>query len=148
MTGLDADRLTALLERLVTACEQVAAHFAAAGPASGRGGRSARPGGEAGAAEPGAAAGPQLPPEVGTARAAEVLGVSKDTVLLYREKGLLPYRDIAPPGSTKPIYMYPLDAVVKMRTAYQTDQPAPRQQKEQPRRRLKGERRYKHLDLD
>ena len=79
---------------------------------------------------------------------AEILGVSKDTVLIYREKGLLPYRDIAPPGSTKPIYMYPLDAVVKMRTAYQTDQPAPRQQKEQPRRHVKGERRYTHLDLD
>lgn len=90
----------------------------------------------------------QLPQEISTAQAAEVLGVSKDTVLLYREKGLLPYRNAAPPGSTKPIYLYPLDAVVKMRTAYQTDEPAPRRQSEPPRRRAKGEHRYKHLDLD
>jgi len=90
---------------------------------------------------------PQLPEEVSTVQAADILGVSKDTVLAYRQKGLLPFRDLAPPGSTKPIYMFPLEAVVKFRTTYQTEQPAPRQQNMPPRRRVKGERRYKHLDF-
>jgi hypothetical protein len=88
-----------------------------------------------------------LPEEVSTAQAAEILGVSKDTVLAYRERGLLPFRDLAPPGGSKPVYMFPLAAVLELRTAYQTEQPAPATPKE-PTRRAKGQRKYKHLDLD
>lgn len=90
----------------------------------------------------------QLPPEVSTAQAAKILGVGKDRVLAYKKKGLLPYRDIASPGSTRPIYKFPLDAVVKMRTTYQTDEPAPEVPREVPRRAVKGQRKYKHLILD
>lgn len=89
-----------------------------------------------------------LPQEVTTAQAAEILGVSKDTVLVYRARGLLPARNIAPPGSTKPIYMFPRDAVVSIRTTYDTEQPAPSQPREPTRRRMKGENKYKHLRLD
>jgi hypothetical protein len=89
-----------------------------------------------------------LPEEVSTAQAARILGVSKDTVLAYREKGLLPFRNLAPPGSTKPVYVFPLEAVVKLRTTYQTEQPASPVQAEPTRRRVKGPRKYKHLDLD
>jgi hypothetical protein len=89
-----------------------------------------------------------LPAEVSTAQAAEILGVSKDTVLAYRQKGLLPFRDTAPPGSSKPAYLYPMKAVVKLRTGYQTEQAAPTVPAESPRRQVKGERKYKHLDVD
>jgi hypothetical protein len=92
--------------------------------------------------------GPCLPEEVSTAEAAEILGVSKDTVLAYRARGLLPSRNLAPPGSTKPLYAFPLAEVTKLRTGYQVETPddAPRQ--EVPRRRVKGRRKFKHLDLD
>src|SRR4051794_28066188 len=76
----------------------------------------------------------QLPREVGTAQAGKILGVGKDTVLNYKKKGLLPYRDAAPPGSTRSNFKYPLDAVVKLRTTYQTDDPAPEVPREAPRR--------------
>jgi hypothetical protein len=89
-----------------------------------------------------------LPAEVGTAQAAKILGVSKDTVLAYRAKGILPFRNLAPPGSTKPAYMFPLAAVVKLRTTYEEEQPPFRVQAEPSRRRVKGRQKYKHLDLD
>jgi hypothetical protein len=89
-----------------------------------------------------------LPEEVSTAQAAKILGVSKDTVLAYREKGLLPFRNLAPPGSTKPVYMFPLEAVVKLRTTYETEQQTPAAQSEPTRRSVKGRRKYKHVILD
>ena len=88
------------------------------------------------------------PPEVGTLAAAKILGVSKDTVLKLREAGVLPYRNAAPPGSTRPVFRFPLDAVLKLRGGYQTEVPAPRRPKGPPRRRAGGGRKYKHLDLD
>jgi hypothetical protein len=93
-------------------------------------------------------AGEGLPEEVGTARAAALLGVSRDTVLEYRRKGLLPFRDLAPPGSSKPSYLFPLDAVVKLRTAYQTEEPAQDLPHEPRRRTVKGRRQFKHLIID
>jgi hypothetical protein len=93
-------------------------------------------------------AGATLPDEVGTGQAAKLLGVSKDTVLAYREKGLLPFRDLAPPGSSRPDYRYPLTAVLELRTRYEVAEPPPAPApKEPPRRREKGARKYKHLDL-
>ena len=86
-------------------------------------------------------------PEVGTLAAAKVLGVSKDTVLKLREAGVLPYRNAAPPGSTRPVFRFPLDAVLKLRGGYHTEVPAPRGPKAPPRRRASGGRKYKHLDL-
>ena len=87
------------------------------------------------------------PPEVGTLAAAKVLGVRKDTVLKLRETGVLPYRNAAPPGSTRPVFRFPLDAVLRLRSDYQIEVPAQQRPKEPPRRRARGERKYKHLDL-
>lgn len=89
-----------------------------------------------------------LPGEVSTAEASEILGVSKDTLLEYKRKGLLPFRNLAPPGSTKPIYMLPLDAVVQLRTTYQTEEPAPAVPHEPPRQGAKGRGQFKHLIID
>jgi hypothetical protein len=89
-----------------------------------------------------------MPREVSTAQAAEILGVSKDTVIAYKRKGLLPFRNLAAPGSTKPMFAFPWDAVIQLRTTYQTEQPAPPMPKEPQRRRVKGRRQFKHLDLD
>jgi hypothetical protein len=155
MTGPEADRLLVLLERLVGACERIAARSEAANTGGGkRGRRAARLTGEVESGASGETCDEQagdelhLPGEVGTARAAEILGVSKDTVLAYREKGILPFRDLAPPGSTKPVYMFPVDAVVRLRTTYQTEGPAPAVPREPHRRKVSGRRKYKHLVID
>lgn len=88
------------------------------------------------------------PKEVGTAEAAEILGVSKDTVLKLKAAGLLEYRNTAPPGSSRPVYAFTLRSVMELRTGYERDQPMPRRPTEQGRRRASGRRTYKHLDLD
>jgi hypothetical protein len=89
-----------------------------------------------------------LPQEVSTQRAAAILGVTKDTVLKYRKSRLLPYRDIAPPGSSRAIYRFPLESVWKLRTSYTFAEPETAASPKQPlRRRAKGERKYKHLKL-
>jgi len=88
------------------------------------------------------------PEEVGTAEAAEILGVSKDTVLAYREKGLLPSRNLAPPGSSRPIFMFPLADVMKLRTGYDFEGPDDTPRPETTRRRGKGRCKFELLDLD
>jgi hypothetical protein len=88
----------------------------------------------------------QPPEEVGTAKAAEILGVSKDTVLKLKEAGLLEYRNTAPPGSNRPVYAFTLRSVMELRTSYERDEPEVRRPVEPLRRRVKGRRRYKHLD--
>jgi hypothetical protein len=128
------DRLHVLLERLTAAAERIALLLETHSQHSGRQETTPLP--------------INLPEEVSTAQAARILGVSKDTVLAYREKGLLPFRNLAPPGSTKPVYVFPLEAVVKLRTTYQTEQPASPVQAEPARRRVKGRRKYKHVVLD
>ena len=100
------------------------------------------------APRPGGPAESRLPREVSTAEASEILGVSKDTLLEYKRKGLLPFRNLAPPGSTKPVYMFPLDAVVQLRTTYQTEEPAPAVPHEPPRQGAKGRGQFKHLIID
>ncbi len=90
-----------------------------------------------------------LPDEVSTKEAAEILGVCKDTVIAYLEAGLLLSRSITLPGSTRPVYRIPRAAVVKMRTTYEVaESAAPLPPQEPPRRRVKGERKYKHLRLE
>jgi hypothetical protein len=89
-----------------------------------------------------------LPQEVSTQQAAHILGVTKDTVLKYRKAGALPFRDVAPPGSSRPIYRFPLTSVLTMRTGYTfAELTTPVFPKESPRRRVKGPRTYKHLNL-
>lgn len=86
------------------------------------------------------------PQEVGTARAAKILGVSKDTVLKLKGAGLLEYRNTAPPGSNRPVYAFTLRSVMELRTSYERDEPEVRRPVEPLRRRVKGRRKYKHLD--
>jgi hypothetical protein len=90
----------------------------------------------------------ELPKEVSTEEAAAILGVTKDTVLKLRAEGLLEFRNAAPPGSNRPVYRYPLESVVRLRTAYETDDPTPAVPREQPRRVAKGKRLYKYIDYD
>ena len=89
-----------------------------------------------------------LPQEVSTAEAASILGVSKDTVLKIKSAGLLEYRDKAPPTSSRPKYAFSLRSVLKLRTTYEVDEPAPFRAKEPSRRRVSGVRKFKHLNVD
>jgi hypothetical protein len=91
---------------------------------------------------------PACLPEVGTATAARLLGVSKDTVLRLREAGLLPFRNAAPPGGGRPLFRFPLHVVLKLRNSYTTEEPVPQRQEEPPRRRVKRDKRYKHLQVE
>lgn len=88
------------------------------------------------------------PKEVGTAEAADILGVSKDTVLKLKAAGLLEYRNTAPPGSSRPVFAFTLRSVMELRTSYERDEPLPRRPHEPPRRRVKGRKKYKHLNRD
>jgi hypothetical protein len=88
------------------------------------------------------------PQEVGTAEAADILGVSKDTVLKLKAAGLLEYRNIAPPTSSRPVYAFTLRSVMELRTSYERDEPLPHQPPDSPNRRTKRHTKYKHLNLD
>jgi excisionase family DNA binding protein len=85
--------------------------------------------------------------EVSTADAAKILGVSKDTVLRLQTAGELPFRNAAPPGG-RPVFRFPLEAVLKLRHGYQTEEPRMDFQKDPPRRPAKGKKKYKHLQVD
>jgi len=89
-----------------------------------------------------------LPKEVGTAEAAQILGVTKDTVLKFRTAGLLKYRNAAPPGSSRPVYRFLLESVLELRTCYETEEPTAQLTREPHRRQEKGKRKYKYIDFD
>jgi hypothetical protein len=90
----------------------------------------------------------ELPEEVGTERASEILGVSKDTLVGYLKEGRLPYRDIALRSSSRPVFRIPLAAVLEMRTGHEVAEPPTAPLPREPvRRRAKAAReKYKHLD--
>jgi hypothetical protein len=88
-----------------------------------------------------------LPPEVSTAEAAKILGVSKDTVLKLKDDGMLEYRNAASPNSSRPIFLFSLQSVLAVRTTYRTDSPAPHQKSESPRRQAAPTKKFKHLRL-
>jgi hypothetical protein len=67
--------------------------------------------------------------------------------LKLREEGLLPYRNAAPPICTRPVSRFLLEAVLKLRTDYQTEKPNQPMRTETQRRRVKGASGYKHLKL-
>ena len=62
----------------------------------------------------------ELPPEVSLSEAAEVLGVDKKTVIKYLRGGLLEWRNIAPPTSSRPTFRIKLESVLNLRTHYST----------------------------
>lgn len=93
--------------------------------------------------------GTQLREEVSAQQAAVILGVSKDTVLANLKGGVLPYRNIATPNSSRPTYRIPLDKVRELRKSYTVEPPATPPPPRQPtRRRAKatGATKYKHLN--
>lgn len=89
-----------------------------------------------------------IPKEVSTEEAAQILGQSKDTVLKFRAAGFLQYRNAAPPGSSRPVYRFLLESVLKLRTSYEIDDPTPASPRQPQRRAAKGKRRYKFIDYD
>ena len=89
-----------------------------------------------------------LPKEVSTEEAATILGLSKDTVLKLRAAGQLEFRNAAPPGSSRPVYRFLLESVVRLRTSYETDEPTPEMPRQPIRRAVKGKRKYKYIDYD
>jgi hypothetical protein len=89
-----------------------------------------------------------LPREVGTAETARILGVTKDTVLKYKDAGLLEYRNLAPPSSSRPLFAFSLVSVLKLRTTYETEEPPPFRRREPTRRAAKGKKNRKHIIVD
>jgi hypothetical protein len=90
------------------------------------------------------------PQEVGTARAAEILGVSKDTVLKLKAAGLLEYRNMAPPESSRPIFAFTVRSVMELRTSYEREEPTPPMSTSQSQRRRAAQqnKKYKHVKLE
>lgn len=63
----------------------------------------------------------ELPAELTLTEAAEVLGVDKKTVIRYMHDGVLEWRNIAPPSSSRPTFRIKLESALKLRTGYQTE---------------------------
>lgn len=59
-----------------------------------------------------------LPEEVTTQQAAEILGCCKHTVLQYLEEGFLEWRNAAPLSSARPVYRFTLRSVLELRLGY------------------------------
>jgi hypothetical protein len=76
-----------------------------------------------------------LPAELSLAEAADVLGVDKKTVLRYMRDGLLEWRDIAPPSSSRPTYRVKLESALKLRTGYISEPVQPAERKPRGARR-------------
>ena len=89
----------------------------------------------------------ELPPEVSTVEAAEILAVSKNTVLRLKRAGLLEFRNAAPPESARPIYRFTLESVPKLRTTYTTDVPAVPSPRKQKRHRVPGKVPTKYITI-
>jgi hypothetical protein len=66
-----------------------------------------------------------LPDEVTTTEAAEILGCCKHTILQYLVEGLLEWRNAAPPSSTRPVYRLTLRSVLELRLGYRRGNPLP-----------------------
>jgi hypothetical protein len=64
-----------------------------------------------------------LPPEVSLAEAARIANCDKKTVIRYLRDGVLEWRNIAPPSSSRPTYRIKLESVLALRTAYRACSP-------------------------
>jgi hypothetical protein len=60
-----------------------------------------------------------LPEELTTQQAADILGCCKHTVLQYLEQGLLEWRNVAPPSSHRAVFRFTLRSVLELRLGYQ-----------------------------
>lgn len=80
-----------------------------------------------------------LPKELSLSQAAELLGVDKKTVARYIRDGVLEWRNIAPPSSSRPTFRIKLESALRFRTRYTTD---PKQPESRPRRLPKATQPY------
>jgi len=89
------------------------------------------------------------PAEVSAKEAGRILGCSKDTVLKFKDAGLLEYRNLASPNSSRSRYRFRRESAEKLRTEYQIDLQTPPTPKEPRRRRVRESRpnEFKHLRL-
>jgi hypothetical protein len=85
--------------------------------------------------------------EVTSKQAAQILGCSKDTVFAYKEAGMLEWRNLAPPASSRPTYRFSLQSVLALRNTYVVEEDLPTAPTESPRRQVRKQKKYKHLDL-
>ena len=89
-----------------------------------------------------------LPDEVSTEEAAKLLGVSKDTVLKFKQAGSLSYRNAAPPQSSRPVFRFSKDSVLSLRTDYQTDALPVKRQHQQKKTSRKARTGFSHVRFD
>jgi hypothetical protein len=93
-----------------------------------------------------------LPPEVSLAEAASIANCDKKTIIRYMRDGLLEWRNIAPPSSSRPTYRVKLASVIALRTNYQQGNPQhgrhvddPPSKAPPPRGRAPGRHQFKHI---
>jgi hypothetical protein len=87
------------------------------------------------------------PPEVGVGEAAKLLDVDAKTVRRYIADGVLPYRNIAPPSSSRTAYRLRLADVMAMRMSYRIDQPAETPLAKPCRRAAAAPTTFKHITM-
>ena len=86
-----------------------------------------------------------LPTELSTEEVAQVLGCSKDTVLKLKQDGMLEYRNVAPPTSSRPVYRFTFESVRALRTSYSRDVPEIAGSQDSVRRSRRQKRQFKHF---
>ena len=89
----------------------------------------------------------ELPQEVSTRKAAEILQVDKKTVLKYYTDGQLPARNIAPTSSARPEYRFPLKEVVEFRKGYEYHEPVTKVRRPSCRTLRPGQYQSRHIQL-
>jgi hypothetical protein len=67
-----------------------------------------------------------LPPEVSLSDAARIANCDKKTIIRYLKDGVLEWRDIAPPSSSRPTYRIKLASLLALRTSYRSGHPSRR----------------------
>jgi hypothetical protein len=77
-----------------------------------------------------------LPREVTTREAAQILGCDPKIVTKYIRHGDLEWRDIAAPDSSRPNYRITIASVLKMRQSYRRSFPQVSGERQQPQRRV------------
>ena len=95
-----------------------------------------------------------LPQEVSLADAAIIANCDKKTIIRYMQDGLLEWRNIAPPSSSRPTYRLKLASVVALRTAYHRETPVRNHHVDDPASRMRPlpkapptHQQFKHIRL-
>jgi hypothetical protein len=98
--------------------------------------------------------GVDLPREVSLAEAATIANCDKKTIIRYMQDGLLEWRNIAPPSSSRPTYRLKHASVVALRTAYRRENPVSNHHVDDPASRIRplpkpapSQQQFKHIRL-